>query len=57
MIQVFMEDYSENSRGISFIMTPESTRRELAKKVYLQFIRLTYSLRIMFVLIVEKLLI
>lgn len=35
MIQVFMEDYSENSRGISFIMTPESTRRELAKKVYL----------------------
>ncbi len=33
MIQVFMEDYTEARRGISFIETSEETRRTLAKKV------------------------
>lgn len=33
MIQVFMEDYTEARRGISFIETSEETRRALAKKV------------------------
>ncbi|KAK8829844.1 hypothetical protein WA577_001236, partial [Blastocystis sp. JDR] len=32
MIQVFMEDYTDARRGISFIETSEETRRALAKK-------------------------
>lgn len=33
MIQVFLEDYSENRFGVSYIETSVSERRYLAKKV------------------------